>query len=57
MLEDVLCRPVCTRNYTAGDKAAAAEILGLGRRTVYRKLEEYGKADSDDVMLKNPERE
>ena len=48
---------LATLAYTTGDKAAAAEILGMGRRTVYRKLEEYGKADSDDVMLKNPERE
>lgn len=48
---------LATMAYTGGDKAAAAEILGMGRRTVYRKLEEYGKADSDDVMLKNSERE
>lgn len=48
---------LATMAYTGGDKAAAAEILGMGRRTVYRKLEEYGKADTDDVMLKNSERE
>ena len=48
---------LATLAHTGGDKAAAAEILGMGRRTVYRKLDEYGKADSDDAMLKQSDRE
>lgn len=48
---------LATLAHTGGDKAAAAEILGMGRRTVYRKLDEYGKADSDDAMVKNSDRE
>jgi DNA-binding NtrC family response regulator len=33
---------------TGGNKTAAARILKIGLRTLYRKLEEYG-AEADDV--------
>ncbi|MFT5992745.1 MAG: two-component system response regulator HydG, partial [Bradymonadia bacterium] len=31
--------------HTSGDKALAASVLGVGRRTIYRKLEEYAAED------------
>jgi transcriptional regulator with GAF, ATPase, and Fis domain len=30
-----------TLDYTAGDKSHAARVLGIGRKTIYRKLEQY----------------
>ncbi len=34
-----------TLDYTSGDKSHAARVLGIGRKTIYRKLEQYnGKA-------------
>ncbi len=32
--------------YTRGDRAVAAHLLGIGRTTLYRKLKEYGVAES-----------
>src|SRR5580765_8480526 len=40
-----------TLDYTKGDKTHAARALGIGRKTLYRKLEQYngsGKRDRDD---------
>ncbi|TET38578.1 MAG: hypothetical protein E3J72_02725 [Planctomycetota bacterium] len=31
-----------TLSYTGGNKTKAAKLLGIGTRTLYRKLEEYG---------------
>ena len=33
--------------YTKGDRAIAAHLLGIGRTTLYRKLKEYANRQSD----------
>jgi transcriptional regulator with GAF, ATPase, and Fis domain len=39
-----------TLEYAAGDKTRASKLLGIGRKTLYRKLEEYnGKNEDDNV--------
>jgi DNA-binding NtrC family response regulator len=35
-----------TLDYTAGDKSHAARALGIGRNTLYRKLEQYNGGGS-----------
>src|SRR5438067_2101900 len=38
-----------TLDYTSGDKTRAARLLNIGRKTIYRKLEQYnGKSTSSD---------
>ena len=37
-----------TLDYTAGDKTRAARALGIGRKTLYRKLQQYN--DAKEVM-------
>jgi two-component system response regulator HydG len=43
---------LATLEHVRGDKSLAAALLGVGRRTIYRKLDEYGlagtTADADD---------
>ena len=36
---------ISTLDYCGGNKTKASEMLGIGRKTLHRKLEEYGKAD------------
>lgn len=45
---------LATLNYAEGDKARAAQMLGIGRRTIYRKLDDYEQQqqpDPDDESL------
>ena len=37
-----------TLEMTEGNRAAAARILGLGRKTLYRKLDEYGISELEE---------
>ncbi|HKG21200.1 MAG TPA: helix-turn-helix domain-containing protein, partial [Blastocatellia bacterium] len=35
-----------TLAYTRGDKSRTAQILGIGRKTLYRKLQQYNNEES-----------
>jgi transcriptional regulator with GAF, ATPase, and Fis domain len=37
-----------TLDYTSGDKTRAARLLNIGRKTIYRKLEQYGGQPRED---------
>jgi len=41
-----------TLDYTNGDKSQAARALGIGRKTIYRKLDQYnGSVAKDDIHV------
>ena len=40
---------VSTLDYCKGNKTKAAEVLGIGRKTLHRKLQEYKIEDGDDA--------
>jgi two-component system, NtrC family, response regulator AtoC len=43
-----------TLDYTSGDKTRAARLLNIGRKTIYRKLEQYnGQNPPSDSTKKN----
>ena len=43
-----------TLDYTSGDKTRAAKLLSIGRKTIYRKLEQYnGQNPAPDSPKKN----
>jgi len=35
-----------TLDYTSGDKTRAARLLNIGRKTIYRKLEQYKASEN-----------
>jgi transcriptional regulator with GAF, ATPase, and Fis domain len=37
-----------TLDYTGGDKSRAARVLGIGRKTLYRKLQQYAEQGQED---------
>ncbi len=39
-----------TLDYTKGDKSHAARALGIGRKTLYRKLEQYNGGPSSERL-------
>ena len=42
-----------TLDYTEGDKSHAARALGIGRKTLYRKLEQYnGSQGQIDIAIR-----
>ena len=49
-MDDIERRAIeATLDYTSGDKTRAARLLNIGRKTIYRKLEQYnGKAGPSD---------
>jgi two-component system response regulator HydG len=44
-----------TLDYTSGDKTRAARALGIGRKTLYRKLQQYGGASDQPADVDEPE--
>ena len=40
-------------DFTEGKKKEAAELLGVDRKTLYRKLEEYGRAKEEPAVSEN----
>jgi transcriptional regulator with GAF, ATPase, and Fis domain len=49
-MDDIERRAIeATLDYTSGDKTRAARLLNIGRKTIYRKLEQYnGKTESSE---------
>ena len=48
-IEEIERRAIeATLDYTGGDKTRAARALGIGRKTLYRKLRQYDGEDSKD---------
>jgi transcriptional regulator with GAF, ATPase, and Fis domain len=46
-----------TLDYTSGDKTRAARALGIGRKTLYRKLQQYNDSQQQESETSSPDSE
>jgi DNA-binding NtrC family response regulator len=44
-----------TLDYTKGDKTHAARALGIGRKTLYRKLDQYTAGNTTHAPIDQPD--
>ncbi|MGH9830634.1 MAG: helix-turn-helix domain-containing protein [Blastocatellia bacterium] len=53
VVDELISRTV---TYAGGNKVRAAKILGVGRRTIYSRLENYDMSETNDCVNGRPYR-